>query len=118
VVFLSVVNHAVLRVADAAMNKLRWTIPAVLISLALAGCSSSETTTNPENGLSAREETCGGNRSYMESVPECLHMTPAEKGKAEHFAHDKQVEGEAKEAESVLKKREAERTANAIKGSG
>jgi hypothetical protein len=82
---------------------------------AIAGCSGTTSSTNPESGLSAREETCLES-NYMTTEKECINMTPAEKEKAEHYAHVKQVEGEAKEAETIIKKRQAERNANAAEG--
>lgn len=44
-------------------------------------------------------------------------MTAGERAKAEAYGHNQQVKSEAKETESVLKKREAERSANAIEES-
>jgi hypothetical protein len=85
------------------------------IALALTGCSNS--TTNP-NEPTAQEQVCGENPSYMENVPECKDMSASEKEMAEAVGQNKRTKAAASEAESVLKKREAERTANAIEGTG
>jgi hypothetical protein len=91
---------------------------AVLAATAVIFGGCSDTTTNPETGLNATEETCAGNREWMETQKSCVDMAASEKALAERYAHAKQVEGEDKEAETVLKKREAERTADAIEGKG
>lgn len=97
-----------------------WWVRRVLclgvVALVFGGCAASPVSTNPETGLNATEETCAESQEWMETQGACLHMTPAEKQRAKAFAHDKQIEGEAKEAEKVIKQRHAEELADSVEG--